>query len=132
MGVVHYNTTNTDITVGSTQDKLHIKIIWLHNKMDVTKLLSQFPDTWHGDDISMWQHLAMEKAFNLLKEKAMDFVWSKVSMPLPFMVQLKFNFEFIYNHDNGFCTLMIHLIEPDRKYVSDIGGVMVGQLYSSL
>ena len=34
----------------------------------------------------------------------------------PFIVQLKFEFEFIYDHDNGFCALMIHPNEPDRKY----------------
>ena len=32
---------------------------------DVIKLLSQLLDTWHGDNINMWQCLAMEKAFNL-------------------------------------------------------------------
>ena len=35
MEVVHYNTINTDIAVGSTQDKLEIKIIWPYNMMDV-------------------------------------------------------------------------------------------------
>ena len=83
---------------------------------DVIKLLSQFLDTWRGDNINMWQCLAMEKAFNQLKEKAMDFVWLKVSIPLPFIVQSKFDFEFIYDHDNRFCALMMHLMEPDRKY----------------
>ena len=29
------------IAVGSTQDELQIKIIWLHNMTDVMKLLSQ-------------------------------------------------------------------------------------------
>ena len=72
-GVMHYNTTKTDIVVGSSQDKLQIKIIWPHNMTDVMKLLRQFLDTWHGDDINMWQCLAMEKAFNLLKEKATGF-----------------------------------------------------------
>ena len=46
----------------------------------------------------------------------MDFVWSKVCIPLLFIVQLKFEFEFVYDHDDGFCVLMIHLVEPDRKY----------------
>ena len=32
----------------------------------------------------------------------MDLVWSKVSIPLLFIVQSKFNFEFIYDHNNGF------------------------------
>ena len=45
-----------------------------------------------------------------------DFVWSKVSIPLLFIVQSKFDFEFVYDHDNGFCTLMILLMESDRKY----------------
>ena len=36
----------------------------------------------------------------------MDFAWSKVSIPLPFTVQSKFDFGFVYDH----------LIEPDRKY----------------
>ena len=46
----------------------------------------------------------------------MDFMWSKMSIPLPFHVQSKFKFEFVFNHDNKFHTLMIHLTEPDRKY----------------
>ena len=52
-------------------DELQIIVIWLNNIMDVMKLLSQF------------QHLAMEKAFNQLREKAMDYVCSKVCIPLP-------------------------------------------------
>ena len=116
LGDMHYNTANMDIEVESTQDKLQIKIIWPNNIMDVMKLLSQFPHTWHVDDIIMQQHLVREKAINQLREKAMDFIWSMVSIPLPFIVQSKFNFEFIYDHDNRFCTLMIHLVEPDRKY----------------
>ena len=116
MGVTHYNTTNMDIVIGSAQGELQIKIIWPHNVTDVMKLLSQFLHTWHGDDINMQEHLVMEKAINKLKEKAMDFVWSKVSIPLPFIVQSKFNFELIYDHDNGFCILIIHLVEPGRKY----------------
>ena len=83
---------------------------------DVMKLLSQFSDTWHRDDTNMWQCLVMEKAFNQLKEKGTDFVCLKVSIPFPFIVQSKFDFEFVYDHDNGFCMLMIHLVEPDRKY----------------
>ena len=88
--------------------------------MDVTKLLSQFLHTWHVDNLNMWQCLAMEKAFDQLKEKETDFVWSKVSIPLPFIVQSKFKFKFIYDHDNGFCVVMIHLVKPDRK---DEGGM---------
>ena len=116
MGVVHYNTTNTDIEVGSTHDKLQIKIIWPNNMTDVMKLLSQFLHTWHADNINMQQPLVMEKALDQLREKAMDFVWSKICIPLPFVVQSKFDFEFIYDPDNGFHVLMIHLVEPDRKY----------------
>ena len=65
-GVVHCTTTNTDIQVGSMQDEVQIKIIWPNNMMDVTKLLSQFPCTWHVDDLNMQQHLVMKKAFNQL------------------------------------------------------------------
>ena len=65
--------------------------------MDVMKLLSQFWGTWHADDINMWQHLAVEKSFKQLWEKAMDFVWSKACILLPFIVQSKFDFEFIYD-----------------------------------
>ena len=66
--------------------------------------------------MNMQQHLAMEKAFNQLKQKATDFFWSKVCIPLPFIVQPVFEFEFFYNHENGFHMLMIDLIESDRKY----------------
>ena len=80
----------------------------------------------------------------------MDVVWSKVSIPLLFIVQSKFDFEFVYDHDNGFHMLMIHLIELDLKYegsmqdkiiqikdlvlrvASNIGGEVVGQLCISL
>ena len=72
-----------------------MKIIWPNNMTYVMKLLSQILGTWHADDISMQRCLVMEKAFNQLKEKATDFVWSKVCIPLPFIVQLKFEFEFI-------------------------------------
>ena len=118
--------------------------------IDVTKVMSQFLHTWHADDINMWQCLVMEKTFNQLREKTTDFVWSKVCIPLPFIVQSKFEFELMYDHDNGFHTLMAHLVEPDRKYkgdmqhkmikiqdleltvASDIRGVVVGNLHSSL
>ena len=115
-GVAHDNTPNMDIVVGSTEDELQIKIIWPCNMTDVTKLLSQFPNTWHGDDINRWQHLAMERAFNQFKEKVMDFVWSKVSIPLLFIVQSKFDFEFVYEHDNGFHMLMILLKNPYSRF----------------
>ena len=81
---------------------------------DVMKLVSQFPHTWRVDDLSMQQYLAMDKAFNQLKKKAMDFVWSKVSILLPFIVQSKFDFEFVYDHDNGIHALMIHLVVPHK------------------
>ena len=61
-GIVHYNTTNIDIVVGSTQEGLEIKIIWPHNMMDVMTLLSQFSNGWHGYDIIMWKKLALENA----------------------------------------------------------------------
>ena len=90
----------------------------------------------------------MEKVFPQLKEKEMASVWSKVSILLPFIVLSKF--EFMYDHENGFQALMIHLVEPDRKYkggmqhkmiqileleltvASDIGGVVGGNLHNSL
>ena len=71
------------------QDEVQIKIIWPNNMMDVTKLLSQFPCTWHVDDLNMQQHLVMEKAFNQLKKKEMDFVWSKVSILLTVYCSVK-------------------------------------------
>ena len=40
-GVTYYNTTNTDTVVGSTQEELIIKFIWLHKMMDVKSLLGQ-------------------------------------------------------------------------------------------
>ena len=46
----------------------------------------------------------------------MDLIRSKVCIPLPCLVQLKFEFEFVYDHNNGFHMLMIYLIEPDKKY----------------
>ena len=46
-GVTHYNTTNTDISVGSTQDKLIIKIIWPHTVMDLEILLGRFAMSCH-------------------------------------------------------------------------------------
>ena len=115
-GVAHYNTKNMDIKVGGMQDEVQIKIIWPNNMTDVTKLLHQFMYEWHVEDLSMQQCLAMEKTFTLLKEKETDFVWSKVSIPLLFFVQSMFEFEFIYDHENGFWALMIHLVKPDRKH----------------
>ena len=111
VGIMHYNTTNMGIA-----DELEVKIIWLHNMTDVMMLLSQFQNGWHSDNINMWKKLALEKAFNQLQEKATDFIWSKVSLQLPFPVQSKFDFKCIYDWDNGFPTFMIHLVEPDRKY----------------
>ena len=46
----------------------------------------------------------------------MDFMWSKVNIPLLLQVQSKFGFEFIFNHSNRFWSPMIHLTEPDPKY----------------
>ena len=60
-GVAHYNTTTMDIEVGSMQDEVQIKIIWPNNMMDVTKLLRQFPRTWHANYLNMQQCLVMEK-----------------------------------------------------------------------
>ena len=62
------------------------------------------------------EHAAMFGDGEGLKEKETDFVWLKVSVLLPFIVQSKFKFEFIYDHENGFCALMIHLVQPGRKY----------------
>ena len=115
-GVVHYNTTNVDIEVGSMKDELQIKIIWPNNMMDVTKLLGQFTCEWYVEDLDMWLHLAMEKAFTQLKVNQTDFIWSKVSIPLLFIFQSEFEFEFIYDYENGFWALMIHLVKPDQKY----------------
>ena len=84
---------------------------------DETKLLSQFPHEWHVDDLNMWQHLVMEKSFTQLKGKETDFVWSKVSILLPFIVQSKF--KFIYN-------------DLELTVTSNIGVVVVGNLHSSL
>ena len=64
----------------------------------------------------MRKGLALEKAFKQLREKVMDFMWSKVSIPLLFHAQSKFHFNFIFDHDNRFHALMIHLTEPDQKY----------------
>ena len=54
-GAMHYNTTNTDIAVRSTQDKMEIKIIWPHNMTVLTTLLSQFMNSSHGANINMWK-----------------------------------------------------------------------------
>ena len=113
-------------------------------------MLGQLMTAWHGDNTNIQKWLALEKAFNQLREKAMDFMWCKMSIPLPFPVQSKFDFEFvlIMTMLNGFCALMIHLTEPDRQYkggmehemihlynlvgsvASTTGGVMVGKLHS--
>ena len=69
---------------------------------DVMKLLSQFLCTWHVDNLDIGQCLVMERAFDQLRGKEMDFVWSKVSIPLSFIVQSKFEFKFMYDHDSGF------------------------------
>ena len=50
----------------------------------------------------MRERLAMEKAFNQLRGKVSEFVWSKVSILLPFHVQSKFDFDCILDSDNGF------------------------------
>ena len=88
MGLVHFNTTNTDSKVASMQDELQIKIIWPNSMMDVMKLLIQFLHKWFADDINMQQHLAMKKAFNQLRKKASEFVWSKVCIPISQSVSL--------------------------------------------
>ena len=111
-GVAHFNTVNTDIVVWSTQEELIIKIIWPHNMMDVKLLLSQFMMRWHREESSMRKRLALETAFNQLREKATNFMLSNVSILLPSHVQSKFNFDFVFNHDNRFHALMIHLREP--------------------
>ena len=46
----------------------------------------------------------------------MDLVWLKVNVMLPFNVQSKFDYELMFDHDNGFQALMGYLTEPDRKY----------------
>ena len=95
-GVMHFNTTNTDIAVGSTQEELFIRIIWPHNMTDVKLLLSQFMMSWHREETNIRKQLALEKAFNQLKEKATDLMWSKLRIPLPFQVQSKLNLDFIF------------------------------------
>ena len=65
-GLVHYDTTNTDIFVGSMQHALIIKIIWLNNMTNVTLLLGQFMSHWHVDDFNMWKRLVLERAFKQL------------------------------------------------------------------
>ena len=115
-GVMYFNTTNTDITDGTTQEELIIKMIRPHNMTNVKLLLSQFLMSWYREKSNIGKWLAMEKAFNQLKEKATEFVWSNVSIPLPFKVQSKLDFDFIFDCNDGFCALMIHLTEPDPKY----------------
>ena len=112
-GVMHCNTTNTDIAVVSTQEELIIKIIWPHNMTNIKLLLSQFLISLHRKESNTRKQLALEKAFNQLKEKVTNFVWSMVSIPLPFKVQLTFDFDFIFDHNNGFHTWMIHLMESN-------------------
>ena len=58
---------------------------------NVKMLLGQFTTSWHQDEIDMQKRLALEQAFNQLREKAMDLLWSKVSIPLPLHMQLMFN-----------------------------------------
>ena len=57
-GVMHFNTTNTGIAVGSTQEELIIKIIWPHNMTYVKSLLSQFTISWHREENNMKKWLA--------------------------------------------------------------------------
>ena len=51
MAVMHYNTKLWTLWSEADRMNCRLKIIWLHNMMDVSKLLSQFPDAWHGHDI---------------------------------------------------------------------------------
>ena len=74
--------------------------------------MTQFMTSWHREEATR-KRLALEKAFNQLRETATNFMWSKVSIPLPFQVQSKFNFDFIFDHENRFHTSMIHLMEPN-------------------
>ena len=98
-GVMHFNTTNTDITVGSTQQELIIKITWPHNMTDVKSLLSQFMMSWQREESNISKRLALEKAFNQFREKVTDFMWSKGYIPLPFHVQSSFDFKSILDMD---------------------------------
>ena len=68
-GVVHYNTTNTDIDVGTTQDGVQIKNIWPNNMTAVTKLLSEFLCAWHADDLSMRQCFGNGEGLQPIKAK---------------------------------------------------------------
>ena len=124
-GVAHQNTTNCDIAVGPSKLALHVTIIWPLNMMDVNVLLDQFPDKWHVDDRNTRRRLALERAFNNLREKETDYVKSQVQIKLPFEVQSKFEFEFVYSRENGFRALMVYLTEPDRKYEGGMKHKMV-------
>ena len=80
----------------------------------------------------MQKRLVLENAFNQFREKAADFIWSKLSITLPFYVQSKYDFEFIFDQDNGFHALMIHLIKADRKYEGAMQHKMIQLQYLGL
>ena len=124
-GVAHRDTTNCDIEVGESQKELIVKIIWPTNSTDVGELLKQFSQEWMEKDENIRKKLALEDAFNQLKEKQTDFVRSKFVLSLPFAVQSKFDYEFLFDTINGFRALMVFLDEPDAKFEGGMRHKMV-------
>ena len=124
-GVAHRDTTNCDIEVGESQKELIVKIIWPTNSTDVGELLKQFSQEWMEKDENIHKKLALEDAFNQLKEKQTDFVRSKFVLSLPFAVQSKFDYEFLFDTINGFRALMVFLDKPDAKFEGGMRHKMV-------
>ena len=69
--------------------------------------------------------LALEDAMNQMQKRGTDFVRSKFSLTLPFMVQSRFDYEFMYDTTNGFRALLISLHEPDAKFEGGMKHKMV-------
>ena len=116
LGVVKNNTTNTDISIGDSRTILTVTMFWPRNMVDVLILLNQFPPSWHNQENNIRRRLALEKAFHNLRTKETDLVRSKIDITLPFEVQSKFSYEFMYDIENDFRGLMVYLKEPDRKF----------------
>ena len=55
----------------------------------------------------------------------MDFVWPKVSIPLPFHVQSSLISTLFLIVTMDYHTLMIHLTEPDQKYKGGMQHTMI-------
>ena len=124
-GIAHEDTTNCLIEVDRSQLQVHVKVIWPDNATHIHYLTQHMHREWHVEEKNLRMKLALEDAMNQMRKRETDFVRSKFSLSLPFMVQSRFDYEFMYDTTNGFRALLISLHEPDAQFEGGMKHKMV-------